>query len=141
MNPRPEPARPDTEAVPKPRDPPEKARERRHALHAGLFGLVLPPLLLLLQIGVNYALVPWTCAGGPVLVLHLVALAVLLGAAGGVLASWRAWTALGRGGLTEAAGTREGGRFIALAGLLSAAWSGLAIVGVALPAMIVGPCD
>jgi hypothetical protein len=132
---------PESEVVPKPRDTPERAAQRRHALRAAVLGLVATPLLLQLQIQVNYVLVPGACAGGSTLVLHLVALAVLAGAAGGVVVAWRSWSALGRGGLTQAAGTREGGRFIALAGLVSAGFFALAIVGVALPAFILGPCD
>jgi hypothetical protein len=139
--PTPPPGHPDTEPVAKPADSPAQAAERRRSERATWLGVVAPPALLLLQIGVNYALVPWACRTGHVWVIHLVSLCCLAGALGGTAFSFATWTALGHGGARSGAGTLENARFVSLGGLALSLGIALAILAVALPTFVLGPCD
>ena len=135
------PEEPRTEWVQKPRDTEDKAEHRRRGERATWLGVVLPPSLLLVQIQVNYALVPWACATGHVWVIHLVSLACLAGTLAGTAASWLAWTALGGGGAGSEGGTLVPSRFVALAALAFSASIAVVIVAVDLPTFVLGPCD
>ena len=131
----------DSELVAKPRDTAEQAEHRRRAVRATWWGVVLPPSLLLSQIEVNYALVPWACRTGHTWVIHLVSLACLAGALAGTAVAWMDWTALGRGGTDVAAGTLTPARFVALGAFAFAAGLGVAILAIDLPTFVLGPCD
>jgi hypothetical protein len=131
----------DSEPVHKPRDTPEKADHRRRGVRATWMGVVLPPTLLLAQIQVNYALVPWACANGHVWVVHLVSLACLAGTLAGTAVCWSSWTALGRGGSEVDAGTLAPARFVTLGALVFSAGIALVIVAVDVPGFVLGPCD
>jgi hypothetical protein len=131
----------DSEPVFKPRDTPEKAEHRRRGARATWMGVVLPPSLLLGQIQANYALVPWACQTGHVVVIHLVSLACLAGALLGAGVSWSAWNVLGRGGTDVDAGTLTPARFVALGALVFSGGIALAILAVELPTFVLGPCD
>jgi hypothetical protein len=130
-----------SEPVARPRDTPEKAEHRRRGVRATWWGVVLPPLLLLLQVQASYALVPWACRTGQVGAIHLVSLACLAGALCGTAVSGAAWTALGRGGTGTEAGTLTPARFVTLGGLVFSAGIALVIAAVALPTFVLGPCD
>jgi hypothetical protein len=139
--PAPPPGHPDTEPVHKPRDTAEKAAHRARGTDATWWGVVAPPSLVLAQIGVNYAVVPWACRSGNVWLIHLISFACLAGTLLGAAVCFRAWAVLGRGGQETEAGTLEPARFVALGGLLFSASMALAILAVDLPTFILGPCD
>ena len=135
------PGPPAAEPVHKPRDTAAKAEYRGHGRRATWLGVVLPPSLLLLQIQVNYAVVPWACQTGRVWVIHLVSLACLAGALAGAAVSWLAWSALGGGGAETDAGTLAPARFVTLGALAFSVSIAVTILAVDLPGFVLGPCD
>jgi hypothetical protein len=107
------------------------------ALWTGVLG---PPLLALLALEVNYALVDWACTRDASWVLHAVAaLLFLLALATGGLA-WRTWRRAGEYEPGEGAGVVPRSRFLAMLGVMISPFFALVIVGIWLPNLIVGPC-
>jgi hypothetical protein len=68
------------------------------------FGLLAPPLAMLTNVSLGYALVPWSCAAESRVLLHAeIAVLVLISVAGGVVAH-REWKRFGGGGEPDDAG-------------------------------------
>jgi hypothetical protein len=102
-------------------------------------GILAGPLAWALDLTASYALVKWTCGGRYTFVLHLITIGALLVTAAGAALSWRA--------LQHApAGTDDGprpidrGRFMALLGLVVCALFALAMIGNAIPRLMLDAC-
>src|ERR1043165_2807828 len=81
-------------------------------------GLLVGPIVMLVQLQTNYALVLWACNTGHEWVLHLVSLlALLITMAAGLLA-WSNWRRAGAEWDDEGAGVIPRSRFMALVGVL-----------------------
>lgn len=122
------------------REPPFDARSaRRRALEWA--PVVGAPLVVLLDLQVCYALVPWACRTGARLPFVLTVLAaVLLVAALGALAH-RTWRGAGGGwpGEEVAPGART--RFVGALGLLVCAFGGAVVLALAVPFLALHPCQ
>jgi hypothetical protein len=104
-------------------------------------GLLGAPLTWFASQQASYALVPWTCHGGPLIAIHLVNLmALLLVAVAGAL-TWRVRRRAGRGVSDELALPAARGGFLAEVGLMSCGLFGLAIVAQMTGAFFFGPCQ
>ena len=105
-------------------------------------GVLAPPLAMLTQLQVNYALVLWACAGaGREWALHLVALLALTAAVGGGLISWRNWRKVGGGWEDEGAGAIPRSRFMAAVGIMISVLISLVVIAQWIPIFIHGPCQ
>jgi hypothetical protein len=103
-------------------------------------GILAGPIMFAFKLMATYAMVKWTCITDRQGVLHLISLLTLLVVFG---AAWIAWTALQHtaGTLDPDAGTPEArARFMALLGLASSAFFGLAIVANAYPEWVLDAC-
>ena len=121
---------------------PQAPRDSRAAWRRALEWLpfVGPPLVLLADLEVGYALVPYSCRTGATWPLHLTSLAaVLLNVAAFVLA-WRIWHGAGAHWPGDEPEPRAQARFLGLTGLLASAFSVLVALGMALPRWVVGAC-
>jgi len=96
------------------------------------------PVAWTLHLNLSYVLVPWVCASGAPAVLHLVTLGSLLIAGVGAAMAWRVWRRSTEARPEPPAATRT--RFMAIAGLLSAAYFVTVIVAQAVPVFLVPPC-
>lgn len=104
-------------------------------------GLLLPPVAFLLNLELNYALVPRSCLRNDVLLVQAAQTLCLLLALGGGLVAWRVWRAEGAewpGGEGGAVGRT---RFMAGLGLLLSAMFTLVIVAQWIPGFALSPCQ
>ena len=124
-------------------------REGRHRLIARSattlalqwIAFLLAPVTFFSHLQVAYALVPWSCARGTTLWLHVAgALSVALAAAG-VALSWRVWSREGHDEPGEHGGPAPRGRLIALSGLMMGALFVLLLGGQWLAVWMVSPCQ
>jgi len=99
------------------------------------------PVAWLLQMQLNYALVPWACAHHASVAFVLVALLALAVAAGGGLSAWRTWRRVGAEESTEAGGSVGRTRFLALTGVMTSAMFSLVILAQGLAAVFLSPCQ
>ena len=104
-------------------------------------GMLAGPIAWLLQMELGYALVPWACATGHIVVLHIVTLGGLLIAAAGALVAWREWRRSGREWPKGAGGPQMRSRFMAVLGLLTSVMFFLVILAQGLPSFILSPCQ
>jgi hypothetical protein len=105
-------------------------------------GILAPPLAMLSQLQINYALVLWACGGpGREWVLHLVALLALAVTVLGGLLSWRNWRMTGAGFEDEGAGVIPRSRFMAVVGILLGVLLSLVVIAQWIPIFIYGPCQ
>lgn len=103
-------------------------------------GLLAGPVAWALDLTISYSIVKWTCGSQYTSVLHLITIAALLMTAAGAAASW---AALQRAPSEAAeAGPRpmDRGRFMALLGLVTCALFALAMIGNALPRLMLDAC-
>jgi hypothetical protein len=104
-------------------------------------GVLLPPIVLLIDLEVAYALVPAACArrnSFPVHLSHLVGLALVLFAG---ITALRCWKALGSTWPAEEGDSVASSRFLAGLGLVLSAFSGLVIVAMWIPSFMLDPCQ
>ncbi|HKS28074.1 MAG TPA: hypothetical protein VJS44_09650 [Pyrinomonadaceae bacterium] len=107
-----------------------------------LIGVLGAPMVMLLELQINYALVNWVCeAAGRELVLHLVSLLALLLTLGTLLLSWRNWRRTGGGWEDEGAGVMPRSRFLAVLGILISGLLVLVIIAQWLAVFMYGPCQ
>ena len=106
-----------------------------------LIGLLAGPVAWLVQLQVSYMLVPWVCARGGQVVLHLVALAMVAVAAAGLGLAWRAALAARRVVGGGGAPGSEVRRFVAGCGVGLSLLFLLVIVASAIPNFILRACD
>lgn len=105
-------------------------------------GVLVPPLAMLTQLQVNYALVLWACGGeGRVFALHAVAFVTLAVTIAGGLLSWHNWRRTGGGWEDEGAGAIPRSRFMAVVGMLISALLALVVVAQWIPIFIHAPCQ
>jgi hypothetical protein len=103
--------------------------------------VLLAPSALILDLGIGYPLVKWTCANGASGVLVLISAASLLTTAAGV---WLGSSLLQR---LRGIATDDGGRqvdrsyFLAVLGIGLNILSALVILAAAIPQLIVNPCE
>ena len=102
-------------------------------------GVLVGPTAMLLQLEINYALVPWACRASQVWPLHVVSLfSLLVTVVAGVLAL-RVWR---RVSANEDSGGAVGrSRFMAAVGLLISLLMALVIVAQWLPVFFHSPCE
>jgi hypothetical protein len=104
-------------------------------------GVLLPPIVLLIDLEVAYALVPAACARRnslPVHLSHLISLALVLFAG---ITALRCWRVLGSTWPAEDGSTVARNRFLAGLGLLLSALFGLMIVAMWIPSFMLDPCQ
>ncbi len=104
-------------------------------------GLLAGPVAVLLQLQINYALVPRVCSSGREWALHLVAFLALAVTVVVGLLSWRNWRRTGPRRADDGAGVVPRSRFMAAVGILISALMTLVIVAQWLPIFIYGTCD
>jgi hypothetical protein len=73
--------------------------DRERVGHGGLQGyaITIPPVAMLVQVGLGYALVPWSCSGKSQFALHATAIVLTMIAASGAVVGLGQWRAGGGG--------------------------------------------
>jgi hypothetical protein len=104
-------------------------------------GLLTAPLAFLLDLQVNYALVPQVCLNGKIHLLHLVAAGSLLLSGWGCLIAWRNWEVTGREWPGEMGGSISRSRFMSALGLLTSSMFILLILAMWIPNFVLDPCQ
>lgn len=104
-------------------------------------GILAAPIAWFLQMQINYALVPWACATGHMMVLHMVTLGGLLIAAASTLTAWREWQRSGKEWPKGAGGPQMRSRFMAVLGLLISVMFFFVILAQSIPSFILSPCQ
>lgn len=105
------------------------------------FGVLAGPAAWALNQMVSYLFVPWACASGTRIMLHLVALAALLLALIGAAIAWRNWRKSGAEWHTAAGGIIGRSRFMALGGFVLSLMFALVIVAQGYTSFMLGPCQ
>jgi hypothetical protein len=103
-------------------------------------GVLAGPVAWALDLTVSYAIVQWTCGGGPHVVLHLISVVSLLIVGGGALASWRALGLASAEERDDGARPDEWGRFMALLGLVMCALFAVVVIAGAIPRLVLDAC-
>lgn len=105
------------------------------------FAFLGPPLIWAARFGVNYVLLPYTCAHDAALLLHIITLVALLGIGWAAVVAWKIRRA--RDGMepVELGGMEARARFMALAGLLGSGIFFAAIVAEGVAVFIIDPCQ
>jgi hypothetical protein len=119
----------------------EKVFKQAGGIFALWSGLLIAPFAFLLNLQVSYMLVPFVCATGRGLWLHIAAGSSLILAALSLLISWRNWQKAGRKWQSEAGSIAARSRFMAVMGLLMSAIFCLAILAQWIANFIIGPCQ
>lgn len=104
-------------------------------------GLLTAPAAFLFSLQANYTLTQKLCPRGPMLVLHLVTILFLLGAAGGGFLAWRNWQRAGLIWPGEAANKHVRTRFLAALGLAFSALCAFIIIAQLIPQFFFNPCQ
>ncbi|HEX5575147.1 MAG TPA: hypothetical protein VFX42_04680 [Gemmatimonadales bacterium] len=104
-------------------------------------GVLLPPIVFLIDLEVAYALVPTACSIRNRLPVHLVHLASLLLMLFAWATAWRCWKATGAIWPAEEGGPLARSRFMAGLGLLLSGFVALVIVAMWIPSFILDPCQ
>ena len=101
--------------------------------------VLVGPTAMLMQLEINYALVPWACATSNVWPLHLVSLfALVLTVVSGLLA-YRIWRRVSTD--EDSGGALARSRFMAAVGVLISLLMALVIVAQWLPVFFHSPCE
>jgi len=105
------------------------------------FGVLAPPLAMLVNMTLGFALVPWSCAASTRVLLHAeIAALVLVSVAGGIVAH-REWRRHGGGGeADDAGGPAARARFLGVVGIGSSALFTLILLGQWLANAYLTPC-
>src|SRR4051812_39624612 len=104
------------------------------------FPILIPPLATLMQLAVNYALVPLACATQQHAPIHLVSAATLAVAIAGMVMAHGAWRESGPDALPDGAAEASRTHFLSLMGVLIAALMGLATIAQWSTAIFIPPC-
>ena len=104
-------------------------------------GVLAGPAAFLIQLQVNYALVPWACTTGHWFVLHLVSLLALLLVSLASLIAWRIRGRITREARDRAAEPLLRSKFMAEMGLLTSALFLLLIIAQEIPNFVMHPCQ
>lgn len=113
-----------------------------HAVWRLWIGMLGPPLLFLVNLGLSYVLVPAVCSGPrlPHAVLHLVNALMLALTLGAGAVAWRSWRDTGSRLPADVASIEDRSRLMALLGLLAAGFFGALIVAQWIPTAMLGAC-
>jgi hypothetical protein len=104
-------------------------------------GILAGPIVWLLSLEANFALVPWACVFQAKLALHIVSIvALILAASAGVLA-WRQWKNLGKEWPGSGGGALPRSRVMAVGGVLMSAMFFLVILAQAMPTVLLSACE
>jgi len=105
-------------------------------------GMLAGPLLWLIQLEVNYALVPWVCSEKASYILHISSLIFLLLALTVAMISWQNWRKAVHTGPEDTPGGIQGtGRLMAGVGFMSSILFFLIILAQSIPSFILDPCQ
>jgi hypothetical protein len=104
------------------------------------FGFLAGPLAWMFHLAASYLLVPYACAHGLTILIHLVSLLALALAATGGGVSLFSWRRMGQTLQLEAGGPLGRSRFMAASGVANALGFGLVILGQWIPAFLMDPC-
>jgi hypothetical protein len=104
-------------------------------------GILTAPLVFLLHLQINYALVTQLCQSEHKIAMHLVTLAAILISAGGGLIAFLNWRDAGRKWPGEAGSVAERSRFMSVVGLLISLLVILGLIAQLLPQFIFDPCQ
>ena len=120
--------------------------ERTHsagppALLALWTGILLPPVAFLVNLQVSYMLVPYACGHGEPVWLHLSALLFVMVAVVAGLLARRDWRRAGEEWPDERGDVVTRSRFMAVAGMLSAAFFAILMIGQWIANVIIRPCQ
>lgn len=105
------------------------------------FGFLTPPVAFLVNMQVNFMLVPWVCGTGQYWTIHLAHLTTTLLIAAAGWMSWRVWERVGRGVPGEDGHGTDRDRFLAMMGMLSAAFFLLLLAAHWIPNFLLGACQ
>jgi len=104
-------------------------------------GVLMSPIVWLIQFQLRYSLVEWVCGQQNRLVLHIISLLFLAIIAGGGILSWRTWVAEGKAFPTdETSGPHERNLFLSLLGVLMSSMFALVTIAQAIAEFMVDPC-
>lgn len=121
--------------------------ERERVGHGGVqwYGILVPPLAMLVMVSLGYALVPWSCSGRSPLPLHATAIILALIAASGIVAGRSQWRR--GGGETRPSGAGDDrrddatrARFMGALGVASGSLFTLSILAQWLATVFLHPC-
>lgn len=104
-------------------------------------GILTAPLVFLLHLQINYALVTQLCQSEHKIAMHLVTLAALLISAGGGVVAWLNWRVVGRKWPGEAGSVAERSRFMSVVGILISLLVILGLIAQWIPQFIFDPCQ
>jgi hypothetical protein len=105
------------------------------------WGVLAPPLTMLIQMQINYSLVLWACAAGRTWAIHLVfILALGITILSGLL-SFRNWRLAGAQWEADGAGVLPRSRFMAVVGILISGLITLVLIAQWIPVFVYGPCQ
>ena len=104
-------------------------------------GVLLSPIVFLIDLEVAYALVPAACSERNRLLVHVVHLVCLLLALFGWATAWRCWKATGSTWPAEEGGPLGRSRFMAGVGVWMSALFALVILAMWIPSFILDPCQ
>src|SRR3954470_2447621 len=103
-------------------------------------GILAGPVAWALDLTISYALVQWTCGSQHTSVLHLITIAAVLLTAGGATASWHALRQAPHHATDDGPRPIDRGRFMAMLGLVMCALFALAMIGNAIPGLLLDAC-
>src|SRR3954454_11219352 len=103
-------------------------------------GILAGPIAWALDLTISYAIVKWTCGSQHYSVLHLITIAALLITAAGAAASWIALQRAPHESRADGPRPIDRGRFMALLGLVLCSLFALAMIGNALPRLMLDAC-
>lgn len=105
------------------------------------FGILAGPVAWMLHLGINHALVSWSCGVAHPLAFHLVTLVTLALSLAGLGVARRSHQRLGQESTDDSAGdVHDRSRFMTLGGLALSAFFTLVIVAQWLPTLLLDPC-
>ncbi|HKG23688.1 MAG TPA: hypothetical protein VKC34_17430 [Blastocatellia bacterium] len=119
----------------------ERDLSRRRNAFWLLAGLLVAPLAFLLDLEINYALVPVVCLSGNLYLLHLVSAGSLLLSLCGAFIAWRDWEITGREWPGEMAGSIPRSRFMSALGLMTSVLFIILIIAMWVPNFVLDPCQ
>ena len=104
-------------------------------------GLLAGPVAWAIDLTSSYAVVQWTCGGGPTAVLHLISLGSLVIIGVGAFASWQALQWAAPYEREDGSHAEDRGRFLAVLGLVMCALFAVLVIAGAIPRWVLDACQ
>ena len=104
-------------------------------------GFFLAPLTFFAHLQVAYVLVPWSCARGTHLWLHVAGAVSVILALVGTFVAWSVWMGEGGGEPGQQGGPSPRARFLAVTGFVMSAMFALLLAGQWAAVFIISPCQ